>query len=177
MALMVERRKTTKTPGAISGMVIRRKVPTTLDPDTCAASPGNCGIQISGGENPVFEFRDIVVWRAGHEYDLGAFVARAGLGYRPGMMKSLPAGAGNYLDPDKLMISAGAGFKFKSFLGLAAPVNVDLHLAYHHLFRQEIAKAPGDETGAGSGDLKIGAPGYAAGGKVLGGGLSLGFAF
>jgi long-chain fatty acid transport protein len=138
----------------------------------------DCGINISGGNNPSFTYRNILVPRLGHELALSpSLVLRAGYYYRPSILKSLSTGAGNYLDPPKHALSAGAGFRFSRFLAFDVPCNLDLHLSYQKLVSQQIAKEPGDEAGNGSGNLKIGAPGYEAGGKVYGGGVSLTLAF
>ncbi|OFZ82931.1 MAG: hypothetical protein A2583_16790 [Bdellovibrionales bacterium RIFOXYD1_FULL_53_11] len=136
------------------------------------------GIRISGSKNPPFEMRNILIPRIAHEWEINDFIVwRAGYAYRPGVFKSVPTNAGNYLDPSKHMLSAGVGLRFRSFLGFQTPASLDLHGAYHHMVSQKIAKSGGDERGLGSGELKIGAPGYETGGKQFGGGASLTLAF
>jgi hypothetical protein len=71
----------------------------------------------------------------------------------------------------------GAGYDFKNALSISDSTRVDLHFTYQALETQVITKAPGDEAGQGTGDQKIGAPGYSAGGRVVGGGISLSFLF
>ncbi len=146
------------------------------DPRSCQQT--SCGVNISPSSNPAIRFRDIIVPRVGHEWlipetGLGDLAVRAGYGFRPSTVAGPFDGAGNLLDPAKHMITAGAGMRFKSFLSFDIPSVIDVHLAYHRLLTQTVAKLPGDETGAGTGNEKIGAPGYLAGGKVYGGGVSL----
>lgn len=134
------------------------------------------GISFSTWGHPSYDTQDIWIPRVGHEIDFRSWIFRAGYAYRPSIFPGLPTEAGNYLDPPKHMIQVGTGFRFQSFLGLPAANELDLHFAYHQLVQQRIDKSPGNEGGVQS-DLKIGAPGYDAGGKVIGGGLSLSFAF
>ncbi len=131
------------------------------------------GIQFSPSNNPAFEYRDIWVPRVGYEKKWDTTLIRWGYTYRPSILKNPPTGAGNYLDPSEHRISAGMGFEFPHFLDFDAPCRIDFHLAYHQLVKQTIVKTPGDETGAGVGNQKIGAPGFEAGGHIWGGGLTL----
>lgn len=134
------------------------------------------GIVISTSKNPSFTYRDIWVPRVGHELRMDGWNFRAGYSYRPSILTALPTGAGNYLDPGKHMLSAGVGLPFESFVGLAAPCELHFHSSLHLLESQTITKTAGNEQGDTT-DLKVGAPGYTAGGKVYGGGVSLSFAF
>lgn len=134
------------------------------------------GIILEESKGPLFAYRNIWIPRVGQEVEIGpSTILRLGYAYRPSFIQGLPTGVGNYLDPPKHIFSAGAGFRFKSFLGLATPAQLDLHLSYHQLITQHVVKTSGDETGNAS-NRKIGAPGYDAGGRVLGGGLSLSLA-
>jgi long-subunit fatty acid transport protein len=148
--------------------------------ESCNSGSGPCGVNISGGQNPSFAYRNIFVPRIGQEYVIGKLTLRAGYAYRPGIIADGgvgTSGPGNYLDPSKHIFTAGAGYHFLHFLNFDVPCDVDLNLAYQALVTEHVTKAPGDENGAGTGDLKIGAPGYDAGGSVYGGGLSLTLAF
>ena len=146
------------------------------NPSTDTSVPG--GINISPGVAPSYHFRNIIVPRVGHEYTLSNGTAlRVGYSFKPSILSGTPTEAGNYLDPARHSFTAGVGFKFKRFLGFDAPWSLDTHLAYQWLVTQHITKSPGDELGIGTGDEKIGAPGYDAGGKVYGGGISLTLAF
>jgi long-subunit fatty acid transport protein len=130
------------------------------------------GVIVSTGNVPVYQTRDILIPRVGHEIDLETWKLRAGYSYKPSIFSSLPTGAGNYLDPPSHRFAAGAGIKFDTFLGFASPYFLDFHLSYCHLASQTITKTAGNEGGVAS-DSKIGAPGYTAGGKIWGGGVSL----
>lgn len=134
---------------------------------------GEGGVNFSPSQNPSFKFKDIWIPRIGHEVTFDFISFRVGYGFRPSILKDLPTGAGNYLDPPKHIYTAGIGFKFSHFLHFDAPCSIDLHGAYHALVTQHISKTPGDETGAGSGFTKIGSPSYDAGGKIQGGGLTV----
>lgn len=142
--------------------------------DTTSNTPGNCVNTISPSRNPEFDYKNIFIPRIAHELQLeGGIVLRFGYAYRPSFLKGLPTGAGNYLDPPKHMLNAGLGFGFNRFLSFDTPWKLDIHASYQQLKTQVINKTPGDENNAGTTDLKIGAPGYEAGGKIFGGGLSL----
>ena len=144
---------------------------------SCTSGP-DCGFIVSDGGIPTVPYRNILVARMGQELELGpTSTLRFGYGYRPSIRGDVPNGAGNYLDPPKHMITAGVGFQFKTFLGIESEHRLDVHAAYHRLVSQTIAKTPGDEAGSGSGDIKIGAPGYTAGGSVYGGGATLSWLF
>ena len=150
---------------------------TIQGPQTDKCSGSSCGLAIAGSNNPSYTFRDIVVPRVGNEFELNRSTAlRVGYTYHMSIFRDLPAGAGNYLDPPRHSFSAGVGFKFRHFIGFDTPNNVDIYASYERLVTQTISKSPGDETGA-AGDSKIGSPGYDAGGKIYGGGISLTLAF
>jgi hypothetical protein len=146
---------------------------------TCAnADATACGIQISGGKTPALPLRNLWVPRVGTEINFSEKITgRLGYFYWPGLFSSLPTGAGNYLDPPKHSVTIGAGYDFKNLFSIADSTRLDAHFTYQALKTQVIAKAAGDEATQGDGDLKIGAPGYSAGGRVLGGGLSFSFLF
>jgi hypothetical protein len=148
-----------------------------LDPknESCGNSP--CGVNISGGKNPIFTYKDIIIPRVAEEITVGANTYRVGYAFRPSILSGLPTGAGNYLDPPKHIFTAGYGRTFDHFLSYHTPCNLDFHVSYEQLLTQHVSKDPGDENGNGVGDLKIGAPGYDAGGKIYGGGVSLTLAF
>jgi hypothetical protein len=146
--------------------------------NTCNNGP--CGVIISPGQLPAFPYQDIFIPRIGQEYTFGRLTLRAGYAWQPGIFAdggNGPSGAGNYLDPSKHIFTLGAGYHFLHFLNFDVPCDVDVNLAYQALVTEHVTKTPGDENGQGTGDLKIGAPGYDAGGSVYGGGLSLTMAF
>jgi hypothetical protein len=145
---------------------------------TCTnTDESDCGLQVSGGVAPEFHAADIVIVRLAHEWQATDRLSlRLGYAHRPSIFDGLPEGAGNYLDPAREIFTGGLGYQLSSFFGAEVPARIDFHLAYHALETQHIVKESGDELGAGTGDLKIGAPGYDAGGNIIGGGLSLSFA-
>ena len=140
----------------------------------CGSSP--CGIILAAGPNLDFNTRNIWVPHLGVEKETESNIYRIGYQYHPSIFSSPPNGSGNYLDPDRHIMTAGVGFKFKRFLSYERPWNLDLHAAYQALIAQNITKAPGDENGNPAG-AKIGSPGYEAGGKIYGGGASISFVF
>jgi hypothetical protein len=138
--------------------------------------PSPTGLRILPGNPPSYAFTNLWVPRLGTEIritDNNTF--RFGAAYRESIFKGPPNDSGNYLDPAKVMTSAGWGYHSDHLLGLAIPSDVDFHLIYHYLIRQSIGKSSGNEGGI-AGDPKIGAPGYVAGGNILGGGISLSLA-
>ncbi len=143
--------------------------------DSCTDEDDNscAGLPLAPTRSPSYPYRNIWVPRAGAELEINRATVRFGYSYRPSIFDSLPTGAGNALDPSKHIVTAGLGYRFDRFLHFDTPATIDLHFAYHALKTQTITKSEGDEAGNGTGDLKIGAPGYQAGGRVLGGGLSL----
>ncbi len=139
--------------------------------------PGQDSAQMNPGSVPSYNFLNILVPRAGWEWKLNSFhTLRIGYSYRPGTLKGLSNGPGNYLDPSKHVITAGWGFHFDTFLGFPIPSQLDIALNYQQLLTQKIVKTGGNEAGDMT-DLKIGAPGYNAGGRLFGGAVSLALAF
>ena len=145
--------------------------------DDCEISAGTsscAGLEVSPGILPGYPLRNIAIPRLAHEWSAGATALRAGYAYRPSIFASPPSGAGNYLDPPRHMASVGAGWRLGSPGGLSAPLELDAQLIFHQLVSQTVEKTAGTETGdAGT---KIGAPGYSAGGRVWGGGVSVSMA-
>jgi hypothetical protein len=138
----------------------------------------DCGLPISGSANPTQELNAILIPRIGHEWQASdQFTLRIGYSQRPSIYKNTPNGAGNLLDPSQDIFTAGIGWNFDGFLNFDVPCTVDFSLTYHSLRTQTIEKTDGNELGEGSGDIKVGAPGYQAGGNILGGGLTLSLAF
>ncbi|MGK5087717.1 hypothetical protein WDW86_09180 [Bdellovibrionota bacterium FG-2] len=148
-----------------------------VNPQTTGSEDQSRGVNISAGKSPTFEFIDLWVPRVGQEFKIGPVSLRAGYAYRPSFLKGTPAGPGNYLDPAKHMWNGGLGYRFEQFLHFPTPCELSLHASYHRMVTQHVTKDPGDENGARTGDLKIGAPGYDAGGYLLGGGATLTLAF
>ena len=139
--------------------------------------------RISAGAIPTYNYVNIWVPRVGQEIALtDKATLRFGYAYRPSIMNEIPLEAGNYLDPPKHMVNVGFSYSFSRFLGFSTPATLDAHLSYQRLLSQLVIKTPGNEAGL-SEDLKIGATnpneaeGYQAGGNIIGGGLSLSFAF
>lgn len=131
--------------------------------EACKTRP--CSINLQSSGNPHQPFRDIIVPKAGEEWDLSPTTAfRVGYSYRPSPLRDSYTGSSNYLDPPKHIFGAGLGFKFQTLLGAKAPNHLDFHLSYHLLEEQKINKSSSSD---------IGAPGYTAGGKIYGGGLTL----
>jgi len=136
-----------------------------------------CGLDFQGTKLPTFSTRNILLPKAGVELTPSDKLSiRFGAAYRPSIFSALPTEAGNYLDPDKIMLNAGTGIRFKSFLGFDTPCDVDFHIAYHHLIPRTVQKTAGDEAGNVA-SAKIGAPRYVMGGAIFGGGLSVNLAF
>ncbi len=141
--------------------------------DVTSCTGGGCGVIPSPGANPAFIYRDLWVPRIAQEFDLSDSVQlRMGYSYRKSMIEGTPTGPGNYLDPDKHIMSVGAGFKFDHLIGLGIPAELDLHASYHHLPKKSVTKTAGNEGGDAT-DQKIGSPGYTYGGRVIGGGATV----
>lgn len=120
---------------------------------------GPCGLDLSASANPDVRFRDIFVPRIAEEIRSGLFTYRLGYLFRPSIIRGLPTGNGNSLDPSVHSVSAGLGWNLGRW-------EADFHATYQRLLTQEIQK-----VGA-----EIGAPGYRAGGKILAAGVSLTYA-
>lgn len=132
------------------------------------------GVSMTNSILPLYEYRDIFIPRAGIESKVSKQTTlRGGYSYRPSIFKALPTGAGNYLDPDRHQFGLGLGYFMQEFLGIPTGATLDLNGTFQYLVSQTIRKTPGNELGTGSGDLKIGAPGYDAGGFVYGFGAGL----
>ncbi len=125
------------------------------------------GLVLSPTQNPSFDFRDIFVPKFGFEFAPGDrnTLYRLGYSYRPSSLGALPTESGNYLDPPKHSLGVGMGFQTASW-------RLDFHLGIQFLVTQNIQKSAGNEAGD-AGDLKIGAPGYEAGGNIYSGGVSI----
>jgi hypothetical protein len=152
------------------------RAPTLLIANPCAGA--GCGVTIAAGPILNFSYRNILIPRIGEEISLDAKTKlRFGYAYRPGILKDPSNGVGNYLDPSKHLLSAGLGLVYDRFLGYHKPWNLDFSFNYQALVTQQITKTAGDETGTtanGNGALqKIGAPGYQAGGHIIGGQIAL----
>lgn len=132
----------------------------------------NCVVAVNPSKNPAFDFRNIVIPRAGLEWKLPHWTFRTGYYYRPGIIaQGSVNGAGNLLDPSRHSVSAGAGFSGPKFLEFDAPYTLDFHVQYQSLVSETVTKTSGNEIGAAG--SKIGSPGYTVGGKLVGAGLSL----
>ncbi|MFN7685160.1 MAG: OmpP1/FadL family transporter [Oligoflexia bacterium] len=132
----------------------------------------NCAnLVVSRGILPNYPLRNIVIPRVAHEWNLESTQLRAGYAFRPGIFSAPPSQNGNYLDPSRHMFSFGAGFKLIHLFGIATPVLLDTHLLFHQMVSEQVTKSPNTE--AGEAGTKIGSPGYSAGGRVWGGGVSI----
>ncbi len=137
----------------------------TIANPTASECSTPCGLPVSPSDNPSAAFRDIFIPRVGQELAWSESVTlRVGYAYRPSILAAPPSGQGNLLDPGKHMFSLGTGYRFGSSEKL--PWTLDAHFSYHLLQTLQITKA----------GTEIGAPGYEAGGKILGGGVSLSLA-
>jgi hypothetical protein len=145
--------------------------------DSCTLNPGggSCSnLIVSASSLPSLPLQNILIPRIAQEWTLAKLDVRAGYAYRPSIFSALPTGAGNYLDPPRHMASLGAGWRIAPALGLSHPIELDAHLQFQQLVTQKIEKDPNTE--AGEAGTKIGAPGYSAGGRVWGGGVSISMA-
>jgi hypothetical protein len=135
-----------------------------------------CGVNISASPGYDYGYQNIIIPRVAEEIAFGTTLLRFGYAYQPSILKSLPTGAGNYLDPPKHLFNVGTSLEFHHFLGYDTPWRLDLNASYQLLVTQTITKTAGNEAGDPT-DSKIGAPNYDAGGSVYGGGASVTFAF
>ena len=162
-----------KTPALIISQALTSRCSST-NPADC---PGG-GLKINPGANPDQRYRNILVPRLGVEKELSEGVLiRAGYAYRPTILKDLPVGAGNYLDPSKHQLNLGMGLEFKKFLSYEFPARLDVALTYHFLKKDHITKTPGANEAGVPNDEKIGYPGYDSGGKIYGGAVTLSLLF
>ena len=162
-----------KTPALIISQVQVSRCDSN-DPADCP--PG--GLKISPGAAPSQEYRNIWVPRVGVEKELGeGVVLRLGYAYRPTLLKGLPIGAGNYLDPSKHQLNLGLGLEFKKFLSYEVASRLDFALTYHLLKSDHVTKQAGTNEAGIVNDQKIGYPGYDVGGKMYGGAVTLSLLF
>jgi hypothetical protein len=134
------------------------------------------GVTIANSILPAFQYKDVLVPRVGMEWDLGRSnqgKIRWGYYYRGSMIKGKQNGAGNYLDPARHHFGLGYSFFWPHFLGLNHGASIDFSGIFQHLVGYRVNKTPGNELGQGSGDLKVGAPGYPVGGFVWGLGTAM----
>lgn len=132
---------------------------------------------INPGSVPALAYANTLIPRVGEEIKLNdVSTIRFGYAYRPSFLADISNGPGNYLDPAKHMLNVGLGLNYKHFLGYETATRLDFNLSYHALVTQQITKTLGNEAGDMT-DQKIGSPGYDAGGKILGGGVTLSLAF
>ncbi len=150
-------------------------LPPALQVDTQNPALG-LGVILANGWLPSVAFQNIWLPRVGQELALSdSSTLRLGYAYRPSILAQLPQKAGNLLDPPKHQLNVGYGLKFNTTLGWDIPSQLDLNLSYQALITQQITKSPGNEIGDLT-DSKVGFPGYQAGGKVWGGGMTLSMA-
>lgn len=127
--------------------------------------PGSLAIQ--PGSNPAYATQNIFVPRAGAEFILGKHTLRAGYSYKPSILASASTDSANPIDPAAHRISIGYGYEFQRLGGLDHPWNLDIHATWQALVGGLVTKV---------GTTTIGYPGYATGGNLFGGGVSLSLA-
>lgn len=155
----------------------RFQAPALLISQPTTTAKGTGSFSIAPGSVPAFTYLNIVVPRVGAELTLSEkTVLRVGYYYRPSMIDGVPNEAGNYLDPAKHAMNLGLGIKVPHFLTLENPLQIDFNLTYQLLVAFHVTKTAGNEVGDLA-DRKIGAPGYDAGGNLIGGGVSLSVGF
>ncbi len=141
------------------------------------SAPSEGALTIAPGVMPPFRFQNLWIPRVAEEIQLTSeLVLRLGYAYRGSFLQSSASEVGNYLDPPKHMLQAGLGFTLGRLWGLDCDWRLDLSIFYHALVTQTITKTPGNEVGNLT-EEKIGAPGYQAGGRVWGAGVSVAFGF
>jgi hypothetical protein len=100
-------------------------------------------------------FHDIVTPRAGVQWTRGARALRAGLAYLPSPVAA-QTGLTSFADGDRSLATAGAGFRIEPNGVLAQPIDLDVAIAWQHVFhqlvRKDIAVAPGGAFASG-GDI------------------------
>ncbi len=142
----------------------------------CSGSACSGGVVVSGSKNPSAAFKDLWVPRIGIELTSLPLTPRVGYSYRGSILKALPSGSGNLLDPPRHIFAGGLTVPFEHFLHLPVAWSLDLAAQYHWLTHQTVTKTSGNEGGSLS-DSKIGAPGYSAGGHILGGSIAMNFSW
>ena len=115
------------------------------------------------------DLQNIFVPKVGVEWmPTDALIFSLGGSYRPSPLKESFAGPGNSIDTDKYIASAGSTLKFKiwehEFEGSAG-------VQWHQMKDRQVNKSANREDG-GAG-LKVGAPGYKVGGKIIVGSMGL----
>lgn len=138
----------------------------TSSGNQCNGNP-NCPSTFEPTLVPEGVTRNILVMRVGAETEIGKVLLRGGYAYRPSIFGALPSGVGNMIDPDRHLFAGGVEIPINERLKFNAYVQVQ------QLVSDTVIKTEGDEFGTGSGDLKIGAPGYYIGGWVYGGGVGV----
>ena len=129
---------------------------------TTNCAPNCGGLEFASSRYPSFRTRDLLVPKIG--WELGDF--RLGYSYVGSIFSGLPGDTGadaNLLDPAHHRFSTGYGFRGTDFLTTQLPWTIELMVSYTRLRSDAVAR---------SGDA-IGAPGYATGGNLFGGGVSL----
>jgi len=108
------------------------------------------------------EPRNILVERLGVRFEATDNLGlNAGFVYRPSIFSQDYSGAGNSLDLTTMIISGGLDYKF-TLMNIPTQLNVGGQV---HLLQDEtVSKSTNEEDGTSG--LKIGAPGYTAGGTV-----------
>lgn len=101
---------------------------------------------------PPARFHDIVTLRAGAEWRTRCYRLRGGAGYLP---SPVPAQTGltSFADGDRTLATLGAGLRIAPNAILAQPIDLDVALAWHHVFddlvRKDIALSPGGAFSSG----------------------------
>ncbi|TNE99443.1 MAG: hypothetical protein EP326_08135 [Deltaproteobacteria bacterium] len=106
--------------------------------------------------------RNILVERIGLRFEASDSLGlNFGFVYRPSIFEQDYSGAGNSLDLATMILSGGVDYKFNL---MNIPVQFNLGGQVHMLQEEKVAKSTNEEDGTSG--LKIGAPGYTAGGTV-----------
>jgi hypothetical protein len=97
-------------------------------------------------------FRDIVTPRAGVQWTRGAHALRAGAAYLPSPVKK-QTGLTSFADGDRSHASLGAGWRIEPNAVLTRPIDLDVAIAWQHVFdelvRKNDALAPGGAFSSG----------------------------
>jgi long-chain fatty acid transport protein len=105
-------------------------------------------------------FHDIVTPRAGVQWTRGARALRAGVAYLPSPV-SAQTGITSFADGDRMLASAGAGVRIEPNGVLAQPIDLDLALAWQHVFHELVRKsdalAPGGAFASGGDVFQVSA--------------------
>ncbi|MBM4389063.1 MAG: outer membrane protein transport protein, partial [Deltaproteobacteria bacterium] len=97
------------------------------------------GAVIQSSEVGEGDFSDVFVPRLGIEYSTDKFAVRGGYSY---FRSPVPrqTGAANMLDSDRNTLSIGSGFSLDRIFGFTIPVEVNLHVQFSFLNRNEDGK-------------------------------------